>query len=41
MKLSEFISGKTRAGWMARLLTYVAIVVTATFGFQIIHLWLP
>ena len=41
MRLSEFISGKTRAGWMARLLTYVAIIATASLGFQVIHLWFP
>jgi hypothetical protein len=41
MKLSEFISGRTRAGWMARLVTYIAIVASTTLGLQILHLWLP
>lgn len=41
MRLTDFIHGSSRPAWTARLLAYVAFIVTITFLVQVVHtVWL-
>lgn len=39
MKLADFIHAPTRTAWTARLVVYVAIIVTISIVLQAIALW--
>ena len=40
MKLTHFIHASTRPAWTARLVIYIAVIVTISIVVQIIWVWL-
>lgn len=40
MKLHDFIHSPSRPAWTARLVVYIAFIVTIVLFVQFVHLWI-